>query len=499
MTSVLPDATLSAWAHRSLAGLEAARDEINALNVFPVPDGDTGTNLTLTMAAACASLDEGGSLARGALLGARGNSGVIVSQWLRGLGEAQDLRGMLERASAAAYAAVADPVEGTILTVARAAAEAAAKLQHDDVVEIATSAALGAREALARTRDQLEALRLAGVVDAGGRGLVVMLDALVEVLTGSSLEPQTFPSASIVALPYGGPAFEVMYLIDADDVTELRERLATLGDSLVVAGAGGVWNVHVHVDDAGAAIEAGIELGRVHHISVSLLDDDDRALRTGRGVVVVTHGPGTAELARNAGAAVVSAVAQQRCSTQEILDGILSTGANEVIVLPSDTDNQHTARIAAEQARAQGMTVAVVPTRSIVQSLAALSVHDPDLRYEDDVVMMTRAAGAMHYGAVTIAVRDALTFVGACRAGDALGLVDGDIIEIADDLADAAISVLRRMLATGGELVTMVTGCDAEPGLIDAVTNMVSTEYSAVEVVVVDGGQPLWPLILGVE
>ncbi len=519
VTSALTEHTIRAWAHRSLAAIGAAREELNALNVFPVPDGDTGTNLFLTMQAAAASVDEAAgdlrattaALARGALLGARGNSGVIVSQVFKAISEvlgplpgvvsAADVRAMLRRGADSAYAAVATPIEGTILTVARAAADAAEHVASDDVLDVVSAAADGARVALAKTPEQLEALRLAGVVDAGGRGLVVLLDAMVDAITGVEREHAAFDVPTLTpVLSYTGPQFEVMFLLD--DATEhsigvLRARLRELGDSLVMVEDEGTWNVHVHVDDAGSTVEAGIAAGRPHQIRITVLDET--IPRIGRGVVVVTHGEGTRALVDDAGAVSVAAAPQQRASTAEFLEGITSTGAAEVIVLPSDKDNQATARAAAEEARRQGVTVAVVPTRSIVQSLAALAVHDPELRFEDDVVMMTRAAGATHYGAVTIAVRDALTFVGPCRVGDVLGLVDGDIVEIDDELPDAAIAVLRRMLATGGELLTVITGDGVDVAITDAICTLLRAEHPALEIHVHHGGQPMWPFIFGVE
>ena len=519
--------TLRDWAHRSLALLGSAREEINALNVFPVPDGDTGTNLFLTIESAVTAVDEAAddlaatatALARGALLGARGNSGVIVSQLFRAFADVfdeipnghlvsgSDLRAMLRRGADSAYAAVATPIEGTILTVARAAADAAANVASDDVLEVLEAAADGARTALAHTPEQLETLRLAGVVDAGGRGLVVLLDAMVDAVSGVhrfvESVPIAVPITEHVSSGYSGPAFEVMFLLDECDETSiasLKQRLGELGDSLVVVGGAGLWNVHVHVDDAGGAIEAAIAAGRPHRIKITHLLDDEPQLAAGRAIVVVTHGPGTQDLVREAGAYPIPGLANQRVSTGEFLEAIMRTDASEVIVFPSDKDNQATARAAADEARAGGITVAVVPTRSIVQSLAALAVAEPGLRFEDDVVTMTRAAGATHYGAITIAVRDALTFVGPCRTGDVLGLLDGDIVEIGDDLTEVSLAILRRMLATGGDLLTIVVGEDpAAREVARRIESECERAHPALDMVVHTGGQPLWPLIFGVE
>jgi DAK2 domain fusion protein YloV len=540
---VHPAALVRDWAHAALAGLGEARAEIDALNVFPVPDGDTGTNVYLTMEAACAGIEEAlavdGSgpsaamgLARGSLLGARGNSGVILSQILRGTAEVlaaipsgrsirgTDIAAMLERGSELAYSAVARPVEGTILTVARAAARAAraasSRSASDSPAEAAGAASDGAAEALEQTPTLLESLRVAGVVDAGGRALVVVLDALVEVVTGSTRVPTArraghllptrptghLPAIQLTGAPSDCPAFEVMYLLDADEaaVGRLRAELELLGDSLVVSGSAPLWNVHVHVDDPGAAVEAGIEAGRPHRIRITALDREAVGQdQPKRAIVAVTHGPGTAELLRGAGVITVPAPPNTRPSTAELLSAVLASDAGEVILLPSDGDTRAVAGVVAAEARAGGVRVSVIPTRAIVQSLAAAAVHDPSAAFEEDVVAMTRAAGATRYAAVTVATRDVLTTAGPCRVGDILGLVDGDISAVGEDAALVARELLNAMLAAGGELVTLVFGCDIDPPFGDELTGWLAAVHPMVEVVAYDGGQPLWPVIIGVE
>jgi hypothetical protein len=228
-------------------------------------------------------------------------------------------------------------------------------------------------------------------------------------------------------------------------------------------GRGRVWNVHVHVDDAGAAIEAALRAGRPYRIRITHLEPVvDRAHRPDtRAVVAVSHGPGIADLLGAAGVYIVPAAARQRPSTAEILGAIRLSHAAEVVVLPSDKDTRAVAEAAAEQARREQVRVSVIPTRSIVQTLAAVAVHDPSLRFDDDVVSMTRAAGATRYAAVTIASRRALTTVGPCEIGDVLGLVDGDIVRVGAEVAEVARAILEGMLAIGGELVTLVPGADA--------------------------------------
>ncbi len=538
--------TIVRFADVAVEALGVAREEIDALNVYPVPDGDTGTNLFLTLESARDAMldrleadppaDLRAALAaysRGALLGARGNSGVIMSQLvgalLKRIGEAGAgdrsavvfAEGM-DRATEAAYAAVGDPVEGTILTVARAASEAAleaAAVPAYRLGHVIRAAAAAAREALAHTPEQLKTLADAGVVDAGGRGLCVVLDAAETAVTGrwtverpASLGVHAIP----VPLPTDdlrpdGPAYEVMYLLEADDETvpALRRRLAPLGDSLVVVGGDGLWNVHVHVDDVGAAVEAGIEAGRPYRIRVTHFAEQIQRLavaaeqrrapgRKGRTVVVVAAGAGLERLFTEAGATVVPS-AGRRPSTGQLLATIEASGAAEVIVLPNDRDSVAVAEAAAQSAREDGhVRVAVIPTSAQVQGLAALAVHEPGRAFDEDVLHMTAAARHARSGAVTVASRRAMTTGGPCEPGDVLGAVEGDFVVVGQDLRHVATDVVERLLGGGGELVTVVAGAEGAD-LARAVAAHLASEHPTVDVVVYDGGQERYPLLLGVE
>jgi len=517
--------------------LGAAREEIDALNVFPVPDGDTGTNMFLTVSAARDAMRDAGddlavalpAMARGALLGARGNSGVILSQMLGALAAriahatpdertAAVVADALREATDASYAAVGEPVEGTMLTVARAAADAAveaAAKPGSRARDVFAAAAAAARQALVRTPDQLAALRDAGVVDAGGRGLCVVLDAAETVLTGRRPPPppapvrgHTIPVPADHPLTPDGPAYEVMYLLDADDgsVPALRAALAPLGDSLVVVGGDGLWNVHVHVDDVGAAIEAGIEAGRPHRVRVTHFAEQVAAHReraeerSGRRIVAVAAGPGLASLFAEAGAEVVEGGPGRRPSTQQVLDAILATGAGEVVVLPNDADSVRVAQVAARTAEADaGVRVTVIPTQAQVQGLAAVAVHEPGRSFEEDVLEMTATARHARHGAVTVAARQAITMAGPCRPGDVLGVVAGDFAVVGDDLEAVAVDVLDRLLAGGGELVTVVRGAEGPATLADRCATWVEEHHPHVDVVVYDGGQERYPVLVSVE
>ena len=532
----MDDAALRGWVAIGLDALGVARAEIDGLNVYPVPDGDTGTNLYLTFEQAADAVtgtavgeiaDTARALARGALLGARGNSGVILSQLLRGMADELAAAGphgvggatiaaAFTRASELADAAVDRPVEGTILTVAREAAAGACAADPDDLAAVIVAAADRARSALARTPQQLEALRRAGVVDAGGRGFVVLLDAMVQTLTGkrppitvTRIEPEPAPFGEPDGDGlYAGPAFEVMFMLESDDVgvAQMRTVLSGLGDSLVIVGGDPLYNVHVHVDDAGAAVEAAITAGRPSRIRITHLRQAEGLRVAGRGgqsgtraLVVVAHGPGIREVLESGGATVVMAQPRQRPSTAEILDGIDRSGAHEIVVLPSDKDTLPVAEAAAEEARDRGLRVSVIPSRSVVQSLAAVAVHDAARLYPDDVVAMTRAAGATRYGAVTIAAREGMTSAGICQVGDVLGLAQGDIVEIGDSVSEVATRLIARLCDSGSELITIVTGSECTDEERADVADYLRSHFRLLDIVEYAGGQPYWPFIIGVE
>ncbi|HEY8478737.1 MAG TPA: DAK2 domain-containing protein [Spirillospora sp.] len=540
MGGVLDGAAVRRWCRLAADALGGTKAEIDALNVFPVPDGDTGTNLHLTALAAAEALDElpdsagaghvWRTLARGALLGARGNSGVILSQVLRGLADvlgplAEPPDGAvfaraLEHASGLARGAVEHPVEGTILSVLDGAASACGAVPPaSGLPERARAAAAGARRALGRTPRQLDVLARSGVVDAGAAGLCVVLDALAAVVTGEYPERYEVPArapgsplpaqrpadgSGARAADGDGPGYEVMYLLDApdDEVQTLRETLDGLGDSLVVVGGDGLWNVHVHVDDAGAAIEAGMAAGRPHRIRVAYLHAGPgagpHAPHTGRAVVAVTAADGLAGLFEECGARVVRRDPGSAPPLAVLAEAILAAG-DEVTVLPNDPAVIALAEAAAERARDAGAEIAVIPTKAAVQGLAALAVHDPLRRFGEDVIEMTRAAGATRFGHVEFAGQEAVTSVGICRPGDVLGLIEGDVVTIGADAAEVARHLLDRMLSGGGELVTLIAGARAPASLADDLRTHLRETRPDVEVGVYDGGQERSPLLIGVE
>jgi DAK2 domain fusion protein YloV len=516
----LDGAAVRRWATTCCDALAAHRAEIDALNVFPVPDRDTGSNLLATMQAGLDAVlrDPGGDtgapgeavavLARGALMGARGNSGVILSQVLRGLAEpltgsgvgaatwdGAALREGLRRADELATAAVSNPVSGTVLTVLHAAAQAAAAVGSDELAEVAAAATVAAEAALADTPRQLPALATAGVVDAGGRGLTVLLDALLAVVTERPRvigRPNRPPGGGPVPAQLGCAAgesassdyeypdyeYEVMYLLDGTDETRagrLRTELAGLGDCVAVAGSGasGLWRVHVHCSDAGAAIEAGTRAGRPHRITVLRFTDQaqhggsvllsDR-FATEQAVVVMVAGSGLAELLRAEGAST----AAPSSTVPELLAVLAGTRARYVTVL-AEPAVAGVAECAAAQAQDTGQQVVVLPAASPVQVLAAVAVHDSTRPPAEDLAAMRHAMAATRYGQLTVA--------GEGEAGE----------------------LVARMLAEGGELVTVLLGEHAPAGLERALRERLTRTHPGVEVVVYPAGVPGCALLVGVE
>jgi hypothetical protein len=536
MSLTLSPEAFRAWVALCVQGLESARAEIDALNVFPVPDGDTGTNAYLTFVAGWEALQAqpddaevlvlAKALADGLLTGAKGNCGVILSELVRsfvaGLGDGVELTGAqvadaFVAGAQAGYAAVGRPVEGTILTVAAAAAEGAKNVQADgDVRRTFAAAAAAAREALARTPMQMDRLAQAGVVDAGGRALVVTLDATEQHFTGrvpdrpAPFLPTPFPDVSGNDLVEGGPSYEVMFLLEADEdrIPALRSTLDGLGDSLVVVGGDRLWNVHVHVDDVGAAIEAGIAAGRPYRVAVTHFADQidrNRGAQRPRGrtreraIVVAVTGSGLADLFRSAGADVLEFTRRQPLTAERMLPALRAADADEIIVLPNNARYRGLFEAAAKEVRAEGVRVAVIPSLAQVQGLAAVAVHDPGLPFDDDVVGMSSAAAGVKHGAVTIATEPGMTSVGPCAVGDVLGVVAGDFAHVGQDLTAVSCAVVNQLLSSNSEMVTLVHGAGGSAELAEAVEEFVHDQQIGVDVVVYDGGQENYPLFVAVE
>jgi DAK2 domain fusion protein YloV len=533
--------------------LSTYEEEINGLNVYPVPDGDTGTNLKLTLQAVVRELegstDPCASIARGSLMGARGNSGVILSQIFRGLseavGEAEGLHGKsladgLRRGADLAYRAVMQPQEGTILTVAREAAEEAEAAEGDgDALVDACRRVVGrAQDALDRTPELLPILKQAGVVDAGGRGLLLFLECLLHTLDGTPLPPPSVPVRSPAEALEGAGVdvsaagmnaeggsleykFEVQFLFDATEskADEYRELLGTYGDCVLVVGGAGLYNVHVHTNEVGAVIEAGFERGRPHNIDVQYLEgqvaaqheaavlaqmqqqDASDVPKEHLGLVAVAAGDGILEIFRSLGVrGLVPGGQTFNPSAEEILAGIRRAGAEEVIVLPNNKNVISSARTAADIAMDEGIAkrVDVVPTESPLQGFTAIVAFDRDLSLDENVVAMSDEALSTQHGEVAYAVRTTETPAGHVEEGQALGLAGGGVKVIANDADDAVMGVVESMLGTDHSLVTLVYGADIDEWHAHALGKRVGDRFG-VEVEVHRGGQPHYPFLIGIE
>jgi DAK2 domain fusion protein YloV len=523
--------------------LRAHQEELNRLNVYPVPDGDTGTNMALTVESVCAEVgdrtrmdDVCTAMTHGSLMGARGNSGVILSQILRGLADvfttlpavgAEQLKLGLRRASDAAYQAVMRPVEGTILTVVRSSADAAESARENGaraltgLLERATEAA---HDAVARTPELLPVLKEAGVVDAGGRGFALLLDAFLHVVDG-----RTLPAPEIVATPaavaahqhdgdHGSLRYEVMFLLDAEDATvpALKETWSGLGDSIVISGGDGLWNCHVHTNEIGAAIEAGIEAGTPSKIRVTDLDQQVEeehwvreaaaagdgsaaasAARVTTAVVAVAVGDGLQRLLRSVGVHEVVAGGQSmNPSTGQILEAVERAPAEAVVVLPN---NKNIVAVAEQVDELSERDVAVVPTHAVVEALAALVAYDPDAPIDDNVAAMREAAARVRTGEITQAVRESSAECGPIAKGDWIALTRDGITVVAGTAIDAAIGVLEQLVDEESELVTVLLGADVRGGDATRLREHLGLEHPHVEVEVHEGDQPLYPYLIGVE
>lgn len=524
------------WAHNAVGHLITHTDEINLLNVFPVADADTGTNMLFTMRSAVVWADDradradvaafAAALSDGALHGARGNSGVILSQILRGLAEVTAGRSLTEidgtvlaealrRAEGLVVASMGEAVPGTIVSVLQAAAaaaeDAAASAAPVDVV-VASAADAGA-VALEKTPDQLDVLAEAGVVDAGGRGLLVLLDAMTATLTGAAPSRQTYEPAATahadVATGAATPQFEVMYLLSGSSqnrVDRLRGALDGLGDSVAIAaaassGAAGSYSVHVHTDDAGGAVEAGLAAGALSRIQITALAGArPHAHRSrDRAVLAVVDGDGAAGLFAGEGARVLRPDAGHPVSAQQLLRALVEADAAQVMLLPNGFVAAEELVAGCTAATGWGIDVVPVPAASMVQGLAALAVHDAGRHTVDDGYAMARAAAGARHGSVRLATESALTWAGACKPGDGLGITGDEVLIVAHDIGLAATGLVDLLLASGGELVTVLIGAGVDDTVGEQLRRHVHERHLGAEVISYRTDHHGDALLIGVE
>ncbi len=545
---------------------------LNKLNVYPVPDGDTGTNMARTLDAVVAAMDGASAedlaatcdaISHGSLMGARGNSGVILSQILRGLattmkqqadGTGHKVADALTAASTGAYQAVLKPIEGTILTVVRESAEAAkaASAAGGSLVDVLRAARLAGKQALDNTPELLPVLKDAGVVDAGGAGYLLLLDSALYVVDGTPLPEADdengywdgLSDAQFDAIAHRSSGvdgqldvsqqrYEVMYFLDLDDqqIGAFKSGWGEIGDSIVVVGGDGLWNCHVHTNDIGAAVEVALDLGgRPKQIRVSDLFEEvaeehshrESALagiptgmptgiptgiptRAGAGlpavttaVVAVCSGDGLAELF--SGLRVQGIVAGGQTlnpSTAELLAIVELVNADQVVILPN---NKNIIPVAEQVNSLTSKQVVVVPTRTMPEALAALIVYDPEASADENASEMCDAAESVVTGEITQAIRDTNSEAGPITTGDWIGIVKGEgIAAVAGSAAGASIQLLERIVDDEHELLTIITGTDADDGTTVAIREWLAADRADVQVEVHYGGQPLYPYLFGVE
>jgi DAK2 domain fusion protein YloV len=525
--------------YAGLTCLRQHQEAINALNVFPVPDGDTGTNMVLTMQSAWDEVAESSEpsvgqvahqVAHGALMGARGNSGVILSQIWRGLARAldgkevftaADLAAAVDEGARTAYKGVIRPVEGTILTVARMVAEEAAHAaaETENLTTVLERLVRRAEEAVARTPEMLQVLAEAGVVDAGGQGLYVILEGMLRHLQGQSIsEDRPLPRAA--KLPTAAPApvegeygYDVQFIVAGQDldVDTIQRDIGAMGESALVVGDPSTVKVHVHVADPGIPLSYAVKLGSVQDVVVEDMQAQYQEYVSRQqqpvavpvvdasqiGVIAVASGEGLARVFVSLGAvAVVRGGQTMNPSTEEILQAVESVPNDRVIILP----NNKNIVLAAEQARdLSEKTAAVAPTHTIPQGIAAILALNYQADLEDNVAEMMRAAGEVQTGQVTTATRDAVLNGVAVQEGQIIGIHDGRLSLAGETVAQVVEALLRQMQVENLEIITLYYGADVSEEEAEALAAGVQEEYPEQEFEVVEGGQPHYFDIISAE
>lgn len=534
---------------------------INSLNVFPVPDGDTGTNMSLSFASGSKYVSESTSanvgdlaqaLAKGLLMGARGNSGVILSQVFRGFAKSvsnkkeltpQDLAQALQGGVETAYKAVMKPQEGTILTVARKSAEAAKKVAKDggDIVAVMKDTYEAAEAALKTTPDLLPVLKEVGVVDSGGQGLTFVYQGFYDALSGnvrddevhkpSPVEMDEMVSAEHHKSAQGklntedikyGYCTEIMVRLGAGrlvekkfDYDEFRGYLAEIGDSLLVIADDEVVKVHVHTEHPGMVLSYGQKFGSLIKVKVdnmrlqheTILEKDEEEEREEEiseneisgdyGIIAIASGEGVAEIFKNLGATYVLSGGQtMNPSTQDIVDAIAKTKKDKVIILPN---NKNIFLAADQAAEVCDVDAVVVPSKTIAQGMAAMLGFSKDADLEENKEAMTDELDTVISGQVTIAVRDTTIEGREIKKDDYMGIVDGNIVVTNPDRKEAAIEMVKAMLDEDSEVVTIIYGEDGNKEEAEAIETAVSELDEDLEIEIHEGNQPVYPYLISVE
>ncbi len=523
--------------------LEKSVPDINAINVFPVPDGDTGTNMFLTMRSVIEEADRvsgdsisavAKAMAQGALMGARGNSGVILSQFFRGLAKGLDEKNSitgtdwamaLDEASRAAYKGLSQPVEGTMLTVikdASKAAEEAAQAEPDNLTKVTEAAVEAARNSVARTPLLLDVLREAGVVDAGGQGVYVLLEGALRYLEGK-VEEMKYRRPQLVAaeLPAGTKTAQIVaeagepygyctnFLLEGNKLNpdKIRKRLESKGQSIVVVGDETTIRVHIHTYDPGSIIRYATSLGTLHQLQVQNMDDQhvgfvemqkERLPSLDISVVAVAAGSGMREVFRSLGAAAIVLGGQtMNPSVQEILQAVESVPSQKVILLPN---NKNIILAVSQVPSLTSKEVAVVPTRTVPQGIAALIAFNYEGGMEENVQAMEEAVATVKTVEITEAARSTQLQGLKIKKGQAIAIVDDEnLLAAGDNTAEVLFEALDKAGIESAEVVTVYYGADIEAAQAEQVVQKIRDKYPEKQVEMVSGGQPHYRYIVSLE
>ena len=532
------------------AWLAEHRDAINALNVFPVPDGDTGSNMSATMQAAIRAIESSAEtsagviaskLSHGALLGARGNSGVILSQILRGLAQgldkkqtftSGDLASAMQAAQQLAYRAVLKPVEGTILTVVKetAGAARASAERGDDLVTLVQEMVMAARQSVARTPDLLPTLKQAGVVDSGGQGFCTILEGIWRYVRGEAspdvavgASTNTLPAIAVEPIGKKGRVqieeefgYEVVFLLRGEhlDVEGIRQHIIDMGGvSTVVAGDEKMLKVHTHTEWPGKILDYGVGLGSLLDINIENLQeqslayaaesaaehaqDETPSLTQQIATVAVVSGPGFEKVFEGLGvSSIVPGGQTMNPSTEELLAAINTVPASQVIVLPNNSNVLLSARQALDLSEKEAR---VVPTETMPQGIAALIRFNYEADFATNCQAMTEAANSTHTAEITTAVRNAQPGGVRVREGDYIGLVDGNLAIAGSDMQRVIRETLQHMDMQQFEIVTLYYGEGISAQDAEETARRIKQLYSHLEIEVIDGGQPHYTYILSAE
>ena len=512
------------------AAVKAQVARINDLNVYPVPDGDTGTNMLLTLGSA---LDETSdksygspeeasrACARAALMGARGNSGVILSQMIRGACEvladrrslnAEAFAAGLEGARERAYASVREPVEGTMLTVIKDAALAARQAAQEgdaDLLSVVWEARQAAHESVRRTPELLDVLREAGVVDAGGLGVAVVLDGVYACVSGQEIEvleagEDAGPDLEAIHAPEEAWGYCTEFLVDGfdGDVEAFKERVFASGRSVLVVAQDDVVKVHVHTQDPGAALSYAGSFGRLAGVKVDDMEAQVRSRGTEErpaarlGVVAASRGEGNRALFEQMGAVVIEGGQGENPSAADFAGAVSETGASEVVLLPNNKNIVPTAEQVGELVEAKTY---VVPTTNIAAGLAVMVGYDPEGEPDEVVEEMCEISDSLRVGEVTRSVRDARVGEREVPEGAYIGILDGDLIAVESGACQAALVLARKVMDAGADVLTLLGGEELSEVDLREIIDEIESLDDEVEVEARDGGQPLYPLQMVAE